>query len=150
MTQRSPYDTPADGDFVRYVETLSRPSSARPQAGSAPGEQGAAPATPLRRGRADAPGPAIAQAAALPAAEIRGRLVQLGQWGLAALVVYLMATAAFAPLAVIGVPLLLAFAVLAYLRLRPLPWAAVVAEARQRAGLHSSDLQARDRGRPPR
>jgi hypothetical protein len=153
----SVYDTPPDGDFARYVEELGRQSTARLLQGAppaappsaAPGSQDAPPRPP-RSARARG---VVSAAAAMEhplRALVKAKLVQLFQWGFAALVVFLMASAAYPPLAAAAVPLLLAFGALAWVRLRGLPWSELIAEARQRAGVPSIDTGVRGHARHPK
>jgi hypothetical protein len=153
----SVYDTPPDGDFARYVEELGRQSTARllqgappaPPPTAAPGSQDARPRPPRS---ARAPGTvSVAAAIGQPSvAVVKAQLMQLIQWGFAALVVFLMASAAYPPLAMAAVPLLLAFGALAWVRLRGLPWSELIAQARQRAGAPSIDPGVRDSTRHPK
>lgn len=103
----APYDTPPEGDFVRYVERLSR---------SAP--TGVEPSRPRRAGRP----PRRPTPAAAPAASAWAPLGAVLRVALTALVLYVMAVALLPSLAVLGGPLLLAVAAYAFLRLRRLPW----------------------------
>jgi hypothetical protein len=153
----SVYDTPPDGDFARYVEELGRQSTARLLQGAppaappaaAPGSQDARPRPPRS---ARAPGTvSVSAAIGQPSvAVVKAQLMQLFQWGFAALVVFLMASAAYPPLAMAAVPLLLAFGALAWVRLRGLPWSELIAQARQRAGAPSIDPGVRDSTRHPK
>lgn len=107
----APYDTPPDGDFVRYVEQLGRPA---PGGGAEP----AARAQDRPRGRPPrSPAPSSMRPPG-PFAPLRQAL----QWALLVYVLYLMGVAAFPPLAAWGRPIALAFLVFVFLRLRRLPW----------------------------
>ncbi|KQP43344.1 hypothetical protein [Pseudorhodoferax sp. Leaf274] len=103
----SPYDTPPDGDFARYIEQLSRLPP--PQAGApAP-----APRRPPRR-----PLPQSGPAAARAFAPLR----QLVQGALFLYVAWLLLSAAVPLLALWGGLVALAYLAFAFLRLRHLPW----------------------------
>jgi len=155
--QPSVYDTPPDGDFARYVEELGRQSTARLLQGAppaapparAPGSQDAPPRPP-RSARAPGVVSIAAATGQTSATLVKAQLMRLLQWGFAAVIVFLMASAAYPPLAAAAVPLLLAFGALAWLRLRHLPWPELIAEARQRAGASSTDTGARDHARRPK
>lgn len=158
----SVYDTPPDGDFARYVEELGREATQRLLNRAAPGSPEAASSTPTptrspnrqpsppRRGDPPRPVAVVPQQATASGAQIKARLVQLFQWGFAAFVVFLIASAAYPPLALAAVPLLLAFGALAWVRLRGLPWSDLIAQARKRAGVSSTDRGARDSARHPK
>ncbi|MGC3986080.1 MAG: hypothetical protein QM777_15955 [Pseudorhodoferax sp.] len=104
----SPYDTPPDGDFARYIEQLSRRPP--PQAGVPPGPvPKRPPRTPLPR-----TGPAPARAFA--------PLRQVAQGALFLYVAWLMLSAAWPLLVPWGGLVGLAYLVFAFLRLRKLPW----------------------------
>lgn len=101
----SPYDTPPDGDFARYIEQLSRRPP--PQADAAVSRR--PPRTPLPK----AP-PAGAKAFA--------PLRQVVQGALFLYVAWLMLSAAWPLLAPWGGLVGLAYLAFAFLRLRHLPW----------------------------
>ncbi len=102
----SPYDTPAEGDFARYVEQLGRPAQAAPSRSR--------PVAPRRATGLFAP--------------VR-RVVQLG---LVLCVAYLMLAPLIPALRPWGGSLALGFAVYAWLQLRGLPWRGLsMAVARQ-------------------
>ena len=100
----SPYDTPPDGDFARYIEQLTRP----PPPVGAPATK-RPPRTPL---------PKAIPAAAKAFAPLR----QVVQGALFLYVAWLMLSAAVPPLAPWGALVALAYLVFAFLRLRKLPW----------------------------
>jgi hypothetical protein len=100
----SPYDTPPDGDFARYIEQLTRP---QPPAGAPAPKR--PPRTPVAK--------------AIPAAaKAFAPLRQLVQGALFLYVVWLMLSAAVPLLAPWGALVALAYLVFAFLRLRHLPW----------------------------
>lgn len=145
----SVYDTPPNGDFARYVEELGQQATLRLLHRATTAVQDAASPAPPRRGRAPTAVVAAPQDATASGARMKERLAQLFQWGLAALVVFVMASAAYPPLALAALPLLLAFGALAWVRLRLLPWPELMARARKRAGLPSTDPGARENARHP-
>lgn len=102
----SPYDTPPDGDFARYVEELSR----RPSPGQ----------VPRRPPRAPQPQAHGAQPAAF--APVR----PVVQGALFVLVVWLMLCAAVPALAAWSALVALAYLVFSFVRLRHLPWRALL------------------------
>ena len=103
----SPYDTPPDGDFARYIEQLSRRPP--PQAGVPSGVAKRPPRTPL---------PTTGPVATKPFAPLR----QVAQGALFVYVAWLMLSAAVPLLAPWGGLVGLAYLVFAFLRLRHLPW----------------------------
>lgn len=111
----SPYDTPPDGDFVRYVEQLSRPATPMaPTGGTSARRRPARTAVPTTR-------PDRTQMAAV-FAPVR----QVVQGALFAYVAWLLLSAAFPRLARWGDLVALAYLVFAFLRLRRLPWRALL------------------------
>nr|WP_145546320.1 hypothetical protein [Variovorax boronicumulans] len=100
----SPYDTPPDGDFARYIEELTRPQP--PAAAPAPKRP---PRTPV---------PKAIPTAAKPFAPLR----QVAQGALFVYVAWLLLSSALPLLAPWGGLVGLAYLVFAFLRLRHLPW----------------------------
>ena len=127
MHSRSVYDTPPHGDFASYVEALGRESAARLlQAGVA---------TPMLTHPA-APRTALPASAEPERAVPRHALASLRNLllSVAALwVAYIVGTAMFPALALIGWPLLLFFVVSAARRLKALPWPALTQAATREA-----------------
>jgi hypothetical protein len=103
----SPYDTPPDGDFARYIEQLTRPQA--PQAGTPTPKVKRPLRTPLPKAS-----PTVARAFA--------PLRQVVQGALFVYVAWLMLSAAVPLLAPWGGLVGLAYLVFAFLRLRKLPW----------------------------
>ena len=123
MTSRSPYETPPDGDFARYVEQLSR----------MPPEVTGAPTMVKPTGQAAGRRPPrTAQAAVASAHEVRAAarpflpVWHVLRWGVVVLVGYQVASALYLPLANFGGAVLLAYLAFAFFRLRALPWQQLV------------------------
>ncbi|MFT3720228.1 hypothetical protein [Pseudorhodoferax sp.] len=128
----SPYDTPPDGDFARYVEQLNRPAAPagrpgppprkrRPPRGPAPA---ARPSTSAAPATAAAPSTSVASAAsATPAFSLLRELVQWAVMLCVAPLAVAVLVALVPPLAHWwGGLLVLAFLVFAYRRRLRLPW----------------------------
>jgi hypothetical protein len=136
MTTPSVYDTPPNGDFAKYVEALGRAAETRVLQQQSAVHPAAAPQRGSPRQARPAPSaahavtPTTRPAAGLSAfAPVRSML----KLGLMLWVGYIVASSVFPPLAVIGWPLLLCFAVVAFVRLRSLPWAGLAQVVRLEA-----------------
>ncbi len=120
MTPRSPYDTPANGDFARYVEQLGR-------APVAPGDGTTPPAAPAV-GQTRRP-PRTAQPARGPASPLQP-LRYWVQWGIVLFVVVQVGTTMFPAFQGLGWIALLLYGVAAFMRLRELPWSRILEDLR--------------------
>ncbi len=110
----SPYDTTPHGDFVRYIEQLTRPQA-----------PASTPATASRR-PARAPRPVARPAVASTFAPLR----QVVQGALFLFVAWLLVSSALPLLAAWGGLVGLAYLVFAFLRLRHLPWGELLKQTR--------------------
>lgn len=137
MSMPSVYDTPPDGDFARYVETLGHESAARLL------QQGAAAPTAGQRrtsARAAQSAHSAHSAQPVPSAQtpVTGAralppLRKMLKLGFVLWLGYTLVSSLFPRLAVMGWPLLIFFAVAAFARLRTLPWADLAQAARSEA-----------------